>query len=230
MRLNNTSEQATRAHEDAEAVEATFRAVFQHALDGLMIFDDDGRILEANGAMATLVGVPRDALVGSRIGERTPPDRRAGLTALWRAFEDTGPLRGKYEYMTPDGAPRWVEFPATAEFVSGRHLAVVRDCTERRRDHHALEQRASQQAAIADLGLLALGGLAPDELMDRVSRRVASTLGVDHVWILERSGGGDRLRVRAGYGWRDGVIGRALLHRGRDSPAWETLTTSEPVV
>jgi PAS domain S-box-containing protein len=209
--LNDKSDEAARAHEDADAVEATFRAVFQHALDGLMIFDDDGRILEANGAMAALVGVPRTTLIGSRIGERASPDRRSGLAALWRAFEEAGTLRDEYEFVTADGAPRCVEFTATAEFLSGRHLAVVRDCTERRRSQHALEQRASQQAAIADLGLLALEGLGPDQLMDDVSRRVASTLDVDRVWILERSSDDERLHVRAGHGWPAGVTGRALL-------------------
>jgi PAS domain S-box-containing protein len=209
-RLNDKRAEAARAHKDAQTVEATFRAVFRHALDGLMIFDDNGRILEANGAMATLVGAPRETLIGSRIGQRTPPERRTGLASLWRAFEETGTLRGEYEFMTPEGVPRWVEFTATAAFLPGRHLAVVRDCTERRRSQHALEQRASQQAAIADLGLLALEGLGPEELMDDVSRRVATTLDVDHVWILERDGDDDRLRVRAGHGWPERVTGQAL--------------------
>jgi PAS domain S-box-containing protein len=228
--LAEKTDEAVRARQEIEAVEATFRAVFESALDAVIIVDDEGRMLDANRAVASVVGVSRDELIERRIGDRAPPERRAKLAALWRAFREQGAMRGDYEFTSPDGVRRSVEFTATADFLPGRHLAVVRDCTERMRSQEALEQRAAQQAAIADLGLLALGGLDPNELMEELVGRVATTLGVEYVTILERLPGGDQLLLRAGVGWREGVIGQALVGADRDSPAGWTLETSEPVV
>lgn len=48
--LTEQADEATRARREADAVEASFHAVFEHALDAFIILDDDGRILGANTA------------------------------------------------------------------------------------------------------------------------------------------------------------------------------------
>jgi PAS domain S-box-containing protein len=228
--LTEGAQEVTQAQRETEAVEATFRAVFENALDAMLILDDDGRFLDANRAMAALLGVSRDELIGRRPEDFTPPENRGRLDELWRAFRERGTLRGDYEIIRPDGVRRSVEFSSTAHFLPGRHLSVVRDATERKRDRDALEQRAAQQADIAEFGLLALGGLEPTELMDEVVDRVGRTLGVTHVTVLERLPDGERLLLRAGAGWREGVIGQAIVRADRDSQAGWTLATSDPVV
>src|SRR4051812_11620057 len=70
--------------------------------------------------------------------------------------------------------------------------------------HRALELRAAEQAAIAELGLLALGGTSPQELMDAVVSAVAETLGLEDVAVIEYPGEADAPRLRAGLGWRMG--------------------------
>jgi PAS domain S-box-containing protein len=228
--LIEQADEAARAQREADAVEATFRAVFEHALDAFIILDDAGRILDANGAVTTVLGRSPDELIGQLAEEIAPPERRGRVAGLWRAFREQGALRSDYEFTSPNGADRSIEFTLTAHFLPGRHLCVVRDATERKRSQEGLEQRAAQQAAIADLGLLALGGLEPDELMGEVVGRVAATIGVDYVTILERLPGGDRLLLRAGIGWREGIIGQAVVRADRDSQAGWTLATTDPVV
>jgi len=228
--LTEQADDAARARREADAVEAGFRAVFEHALDAFIVLDDDGRILDANSAVETVLGRSREDLIGRVAEDIAPPERRGTVAGLWRAFRERGALRSEYELTSPDGVDRSIEFTITAQFLPGRHLCVVRDATERKRGQEALEQRAAQQAAIADLGLLALGGLEPDELMDALVDRVAGTLGVDYVTILKLLPGGDRLLLRAGVGWRDGVIGRATFRADRDQHAGATLDTTDPVV
>jgi PAS domain S-box-containing protein len=228
--LTEQADEAARARREADAVEASFRAVFEHALDAFIILDDDGRILDANSAVETVLGRSREDLIGRVAEDIAPSERRGRVAALWRAFREQGALRTDYEFTSPDGAERSIEFTLTAHFVPGRHLCVVRDATEHKRGQEALEQRAAQQAAIADLGLLALGGLEPDELMDALVGRVAGTLGVDYVSILKLLPGGDRLLLRAGVGWRAGVIGQASFRADRDQHAGATLDTTDPVV
>jgi PAS domain S-box-containing protein len=228
--LTEQAGEAARARRKADAVEATFRAVFEHALDAFIILDDNGRILDANSAVETILGRSREELIGQLSEDIAPPERRGTVAGLWRAFREQGALRSDYEFTSPDGAHRSIEFTLTAHFLRGRHLCVVRDATEHKRGEAALEQRAAQQAAIADLGLLALGGLEPDELMDKLVGRIATTLGVEYVTILKLLPGGDRLLLRAGVGWREGVIGHAVFHADRDQHAGATLGTTDPVV
>src|SRR4051794_28474382 len=71
----------------------------------------------------------------------------------------------------------------------------------------ALELRAAEQAAIAELGLLALGGTSPEELMDAVVSAIADTLALEHVAVVEYPLGSEPPRLRAGLGWRMGDPG-----------------------
>jgi len=50
------------------------------------------------------------------------------------------------------------------------------------------------------------------------------------VGVLERLPEGDRLLLRAGAGWHEGVVGHAIVRADRDSQSGWTLTASDPVV
>jgi GAF domain-containing protein len=58
---------------------------------------------------------------------------------------------------------------------------------------------------------------------------VANALQVDHVTILELGPGDDRLRLRAGIGWGDGVAGSTIDAMPGGHVAY-TLASNEPVV
>jgi signal transduction histidine kinase len=88
----------------------------------------------------------------------------------------------------------------------------------------ALELRAAEQAAIAELSLLALGGMSPAELMDAVVLAIAETLALEHVAVIEYPSGSDPSRLRAGVGWRmgdpaieDAPSGITVVVRSRES-------------
>jgi signal transduction histidine kinase len=76
--------------------------------------------------------------------------------------------------------------------------------------HHE-NSRHQQQAGIAELGRLALTGTSPQELMERAVSLVASTLQVDYVRVLEVLPDGQNLLLRAGMGWRPGLVGTATI-------------------
>src|SRR5205823_8456701 len=56
-----------RSEEALRQSEVTVRAIFENSLDGIVIFEDSGKCLEANAAAAALVSVPREQLIGSRL-------------------------------------------------------------------------------------------------------------------------------------------------------------------
>src|SRR5215210_5095729 len=86
------------------------------------------------------------------------------------------------------------------------------------RHREELRVRASRQAAVAELGQLALEGTPFDELLDVAAAAVARELGVDQVALLELTRDGQGLLARAGAGLPDGVIGGVLPLGPGDPP------------
>src|SRR5512138_2820410 len=74
-----------------------------------------------------------------------------------------------------------------------------------------LQIRERQQAAVAELGQRALGGIDLQELMYETASSLATTLEVENTKILELLPSGDALLLRAGVGWKDGLIGKAIV-------------------
>src|SRR5262249_9029985 len=68
-------------------------------------------------------------------------------------------------------------------------------------------RREQQQAALAELWRLALSGIAPDRLIDEALRWLTQLLDVELASLVELEHDPDRLHLRAGVGWREGMVG-----------------------
>lgn len=90
--------------------------------------------------------------------------------------------------------------------------------------------RAAQQAAVAELGRQALSRLDVDSLMALATRAVVNCLGDEFSKVAEIVPGTDELLLRAGDGWRPGLVGTARIPAGLGSHAGYTLLAGEPVV
>jgi PAS domain S-box-containing protein len=102
----------------------------------------------------------------------------------------------------------------------------------RRRAHRYRDEvatRARQQAAVAELGQRALAGLELDELIEDAVAVVVEVLGSDYVSVLELTGDGRGMHVRAGHGFPDGVLGGVLPATGEQLPGY-ALQSDGPVV
>jgi signal transduction histidine kinase len=111
-----------------------------------------------------------------------------------------------------------------------RILSVVENITERKRAEEALKIRSRQQMAVAKLGLNALACDSLQALMDEAVGVVAQTLDMEFCKVLELLPGQEDLMLRAGVGWKKGLIGRATVGTGLDSQAGYTLKSQIPVV
>ncbi len=149
--------------------EARFRAVWEHALDGLVVADPDGTIRFANPAFCRIAGYSAEMITGQSfqvlITERhLPAALQNYLQRFWGAdahYTMELPIRRS------DGSECWIEAHARVLEQDGQRsgmLSVVRDITERRRaeeDRLELERKLGEAQYLESLGLLA-GGLAHD--------------------------------------------------------------------
>lgn len=93
-----------------------------------------------------------------------------------------------------------------------------------------LETRARQQGVVAELGQLALAGVSLAELMEEIVVQAARTLNVEFTKILELMPGESLLRLQAGVGWREGLVGQATVEASQNSHAGYTLLSREPII
>jgi GAF domain-containing protein/DNA-binding CsgD family transcriptional regulator len=93
-----------------------------------------------------------------------------------------------------------------------------------------LRARVRQQEATGRLGLAALTGTDLSGLLDEAVHAVAGVLGVEYSKILELMSDGVTLLLRAGVGWREGLVGTATVGTNLRSQAGYALISPGPVV
>ena len=92
-----------------------------------------------------------------------------------------------------------------------------------------LGYRLKQQAIVSDFGLYALTTRNLDDLLHRACELCAAGMHSGLCKIMEHERGGDLL-IRAGVGWRAGVVGHVRIGADLASPAGFALKTGKPVI
>src|SRR5215467_12664150 len=83
----------------------------------------------------------------------------------------------------------------------------------------SLRLRIRQQELLAELGVLALQGTSFIEMLNHTARMTAEGLGAEYCKVMEYIPAENRLLVRAGVGWDEGVVGLATVGADLASPA-----------
>jgi GAF domain-containing protein len=94
----------------------------------------------------------------------------------------------------------------------------------------ALQQRIRQQETLAELGVVALPGKPFRELLNETVRLTAEGMNAEFCKVLEFIPTDNRLLVRAGVGWHEGIVGRATIGADLESPSGFALRTGKPVI
>ncbi len=92
------------------------------------------------------------------------------------------------------------------------------------------ESMLRRQKVLADFGDFALRSDNLVEVLTEACRLVSEALGTGMAKVLEVDGEAERLQVKAGVGWRPGVVGQAVLPMGARSPETYALRRAEPVI
>src|SRR4051812_7954319 len=92
------------------------------------------------------------------------------------------------------------------------------------------DELLDQQAVLAEFGELALRTDDLDPILNEACRLVGRALGTDLAKVMERQADGRTLLVRAGVGWKPGVVGRLEVTTGEDTSTAHALATGEPCI
>jgi PAS domain S-box-containing protein len=164
-----------QAEDKLRQSESQFRALFENALDAVLIADDLGVYLDANPAACDLFGLSHEELIGRTISDFAEGEHRAETQSSWAQFLKEGTMRGEYRLRRPDGKVVDLDFSATANFLPGRHLSIPRDITERKRTEaertRLLSELESEKTRLTDI-------------FSNAPAFIASLRGPEHIYEL----------------------------------------------
>jgi len=169
--------------------EKQHREIFEVATDALLIFDLDGRIVEANPAACALYGYPRNELIGLTGRDIVHADYYHLFERFKQDVAATGHFSAQSRDVRRDGTVFDVEVRGAAvTFLGRRHLlAAVRDISAYKQAARELQESRRQMAtlmsnlpgmayrcrndpewtmAFVSDGALQLTGYAPADLID----------------------------------------------------------------
>ena len=93
-----------------------------------------------------------------------------------------------------------------------------------------VEEMQIRQKVLADFGEFVRRSDSLDEVLHEGCRLVAEALNADLAKVLEVDEGGRTALVRAGVGWKPGIVGKERLHFSERSSETYALERQEPVV
>jgi PAS domain S-box-containing protein len=180
-------------------------ALLAAARDAVLVVDDARTFIDANPATCRLFGLSLTEVLGCRFDD-VLDEPELDLEAAWQRFLDGGEQTGELRVRRRDGEIRLVEYSATARFVPGRHLAILRDVTERRRTEaeraetlQREQRRLRETETLLAVSRALSSTLDPVETLRRVAREIAHALGADMVGAYLADGARESLRAVAGY-------------------------------
>lgn len=183
---------------------ARFAAVFEHAVEAMLLFDDDGHYLQANPAAGRLLGVEPDQLVGRHFS--TIMADTTGSDERWSELMRAGMKEDLVDLVRSDGAIVTVAAESVAGVEPGVNLTVWRDVTEQRRVVEALERAVVREREAA--GEQANAAALKDVFLSAVSHELRTPMAAI-------AGFNDTLREHGGR--LDDDRARELLERQHDN-------------
>ena len=155
-----------RVEEALRGSEEQYRGVFEAATDGLIIFDLEGNIVEANPAFCQMHGMTHKELLRTDPMTFIHPDHHAEFREALQAGRQGRLFRTAAVDIRKDGSVFPVEVYGTQLiYKGGPHiLGVLRDITERvdaKEERRGLEGQIRHAQKLESLGVLA-GGIAHD--------------------------------------------------------------------
>jgi PAS domain S-box-containing protein len=201
----------------------------------IFMLDPKGRVISWNPGAERVHGYKGPEIIGQHFSRFYPAeDAKAGRPEVeLRTASATGRFEEEAWRVRKDGTRFWSNVVLSAIHDDRGDLIgfakVTRDMTERKRAEEAIVQRARQQAAVAQLGLVALEKPDVADVMRRAIETAGEILGTELVQVLELSVDARSLVLRASTSADQSSIGCVVSDVERGSQAGHTIFTAEPV-
>ena len=128
--------------------EFLFRDVFDRAVDGIVIFDETGRLIDVNPAFCDSLRIEKAKLLSLSFYQFVASGSKKELERLLRELKEKGTAKGELSFVLLDGTRRLFELTMTSNLYSGFYMAIMRDVTEKKNMEMKLQKSEEMFRAI----------------------------------------------------------------------------------
>jgi PAS domain S-box-containing protein len=127
-----------------------YQALFNDVQEGIIILDNESRILEVNPAACEIFQLESKVFQTLLVRYLFPHNSEEESDRLWDKFITKGSMSGYYKFALPNGEFRYIEFKAKTDFIEGQHLAVFTDVSDKKTAQEELKTSEYQLKALFD--------------------------------------------------------------------------------
>ncbi|WP_108670192.1 PAS domain-containing sensor histidine kinase [Peribacillus acanthi] len=120
-----------RAERERDISFHLFKDVFQQAVEGIVIYNQIGEIIDANPSFLKLVNSQRDQVVDKTIHDFIAEHSKREWKEKWKELLSKGTAQGEVTLDVSDNC-RYVEFTTSSNVYNGHFMSICRDVTEKR--------------------------------------------------------------------------------------------------
>lgn len=223
-------------HTEITQKQQLLETFFDKASIGLAILDDKWRHVQINDVLADINGKSIEEHLGRAVREIIP-QIAPNLESIYQQVSTTGePVHGiEITGETPKQPSiirNWEASYFSLPLSDNRNGigCIVLEVTERKKTQKNLANRIKQQAAIAQLGQLALSGIELPALFEQTTALVAQSLNVNSCKILELIGNADILVLRSSVGLESDLPDNITVEIDDKSQAGYALLSGQTVI
>jgi PAS domain S-box-containing protein len=128
--FKDISEERLREKEIKES-ERKYKGLFENAIEGIFIFNEQSDIIDANPAACKMYGFKKEEFLKLSVKDIFPHKTSEESIAIWNGFLKVGYIDGLYKFQLKNGTFNYIDFKARTNFLPGLHLAVFSNVTEK---------------------------------------------------------------------------------------------------
>ncbi len=183
-------DQAEQLRLASQRSENKFQALYAQAPNGIALLDDQGRIVDSNAALATLLTMVDVDIVGHALAEYVPVEFRDRVGAF--CSRTPASLMAQDVPITrPDGSLAYIEWNVSAQIEPGRTMVVATDVSQRvELEQSRLRGLDRERAARGDAEQ---GSRMKDDFIAVLAHELRAPLNAIMGWaqVLQKRGGTD---------------------------------------
>ncbi|MGM7682357.1 PAS domain S-box protein [Cytobacillus sp. Hm23] len=124
---------------ELEKSEERFRAIFEHAHEAIMLYDDSFQIKKANHAASRTFELPLDILISKKLSDFVD-NKHPKMRDLLGKFRDNIEIRDELVFYMPNGEKKYLEFTTKKGIIDGLNVVVFRNISKRIEIEHQLRE------------------------------------------------------------------------------------------
>jgi PAS domain S-box-containing protein len=183
-KLGHKNQSPTEAGNDSkrQSGEASYRALFEYAPDGILIADSESCYLDANPSICRMLGYSRDELIGMHASDIVVQSEIPHIESALHAIKTRSDYLREWLLRRKDGSVFSAEIIATT-MPDGNILGVIRDITLLKEQQREISQLSRLYAALTQINKAIIWFPDRDQLFSKLCQILVEEGGFHMAWV-----------------------------------------------